>query len=112
MTPHEISLAMERVLAQLDQLVEDMRESGNELARCERVYKVKFAKARMKARAGPEKMTAPAVDDVATVECEVEAFDATIADQTIKYTREALRVGESKLDAYRSMGASIRGAGG
>jgi hypothetical protein len=103
---------MEKVLAQLDQLVEDMRDAGNELARTERTYKVKFARARMTARAGTEKMTVAAVDDHATIECSDELFDYTIAEQTMKFTREALRAAETRMDALRSMGASIRGAGG
>jgi len=103
---------MERVLAQLDQLVEDMRESGNELARTERLYKVRYAKARVKMRAEAQKQTVDAVNDRATIECEEELFDYTIATSTITYTREALRACEAKLDALRSLSASVRGAGG
>lgn len=112
MTPSDIAYEMEQVLTHLDGLVVDMREAGAKLAITERDYKVGFARSRMKVRAGGERATVDAVNDQATVENSDELFAYTVAQQHLTVTREALRAAESRLDALRSMGAAIRGAGG
>ena len=112
MNPSDIAYEMERVLKDLDGLVTEMRDAGQDLAESERAYKVSFARARLTARASGNFKTVDAVNDHATVECADLLFSYTLAQSTMQTIREALRAAESRLDALRSMSASVRGAGG
>ncbi len=116
MNPAQIAEEMERTLARLDELVEDTRTAGISLAEAERKFKSTYARARMEARSrvgtSGRPMPEKDADDLATIASEQERFDFTIASQTMTYTREALRAAETRLDVLRSLGASVRGAGG
>ena len=102
---------MEEELDILDKLVDEIRAAGISLAGAERDYKVAQAKARIRGRAEGLK-TVDAVNDAATVECADLLFSYTLAQSTMTTLREALRASEARLDALRSMSASVRGAGG
>ncbi len=112
MNPATIAHQMEEVLAILDSLVEDTKLAGQELAKRETDYKRDFAKHRISSRATGEKLTVDAITDAATVATAEQLFDYRIAESTMTVCRESLRVQQAKLDALRSMSASIRGAGG
>lgn len=114
MDPSMIAKQLSDVLVVLDDLVDETKTAGQELARRETNFKVKFAKERLKVRAEADgrRITADEVEDHATVATEAERFDHLVASQTMTYTREALRAAETRVDALRTMSASIRGAGG
>ena len=112
MNPGLLADAMNDEMETLTKLVDEMRAAGIALASSERDYKVNFAKARVRARASGEHKTVDAVNDHATVECSDLLFSYTLDQTSIQTAREALRAAESRLDALRSMSASVRGAGG
>lgn len=112
LNPAQLARQMQAVLERLDALLDNTVEAGRELAEAEKKYKVAFAKSRMAGRAGSAKLTVDATNDRATVDTEQELFDYRIAEQTMVICRESLRVEQAKLDALRSMSASVRGAGG
>ena len=112
MNPGLIAESMHEEMDILTKLVDEMTAAGIALAGAERDYKVQHAKARLRARASGEHKTVDAVNDYATLECADSLFSYTLAQSTLTTVREALRASEARLDALRSMSASIRGAGG
>ncbi len=113
--PHLIEQRIEGTLERLDELVEEMRTAGRELAEAERKYRTNYAQERMRARAMTGSSGRPTpekdADNLATLATAAERFDLTIAEQTIAYTREALRATQARLDALRALSAASRSAG-
>jgi hypothetical protein len=109
LTFDEIHAKTLETLDELDRLVSEQLRSGEHLAQTERDFKVKFARSRMSYKAEHEKATGPQAEDYATVTCEQELFDYTLATQRVSYVRAARSAAEHRLDSLRSMGAALRG---
>ncbi len=113
LTLREIHQGIEANLNALEELVSEVQDAGNQAAVAENAYRVSYAKARLSIRAlSQEKLTVEQVEAEATVATEKEHLAFLIAQNKLTTVREALRATQSKLDAYRSLGASFRGAGG
>ena len=114
--PLQIAEEMERCMAELDAITDDIAKAIDEVAADRRGYEVGFAKARIDYRtthAGRvPKITVDEVNDHATVETADERHHLTLSEETLRALNGARRATESKLDTLRSMNASIRGAGG
>jgi hypothetical protein len=113
MTLGEIYTGLEANLAALDDLVADVQKAGHDAATTEAAYKVEFAKCRLTIKATAlDKLTVGDIEAEATVQCEELYLKYLIAQNKLTTVREALRAVQSKIDAYRSLAASFRSAGG
>ena len=82
-------------------------------ARTEAAYKIENAKARLTIKGTAlEKLTVSDIEAEALIQCE-ELFTAyLVAQNHLMTVREALRATQSKVDAFRTLAASFRNAGG
>jgi len=92
----------------LRRLVGAIRESAQAKAESETAFKVAFAKARLLARAGEGRVTEAFADDTAVVETEAERLKFLTADGVLMAQREELRICQSRIDALRTLMASVR----
>ena len=112
-TPVEIANGIQANLTALDDLVDQVTKAGHEAAVTEAKYKIDFAKARLTVKATAlERLTVSDIEAEATIQCEDSYLAFLIAENKLTTIREALRATQSKLDGYRTLSASIRGAGG
>ena len=113
MTLREIHEGLQANLEALDSLVEEARSAGRESAKTENAYKVAYAKTRLSIRAtSTEKLTVDQVEAEATVATQDEHLAFLLAQSNLTVLRESLRAVQSKIDAYRTLAASFRSAGG
>lgn len=113
LTLREIHEEIETAVAALDELVTEIRDAGYEAAVAENAYRVANAKARLTIRYNSQaKVTVDQVEAEATQMTEREHLAYLISQSRLTTAREALRAAQAKLDGYRSLGASFRGAGG
>jgi hypothetical protein len=97
----------------IENLVDDMNKAGEQAAICEATYKALYAQTRLTIRALAKiKLTVDEVESDATVQCEEAHLAYLIAQNRLVTTREALRAAQSRLDAWRSLAAGYRSAGG
>ena len=97
----------------IENLVDDMNKAGEQAAICEATYKALYAQTRLTIRAlSKTKLTVDEVESDATVQCEEAHLAYLIAQNRLVTTREALRAAQSRLDAWRSLAAGYRLAGG
>ena len=97
----------------IENLVDDMNKAGEQAAICEATYKALYAQTRLTIRAlSKTKLTVDEVESDATVQCEEAHLAYLIAQNRLVTTREALRAAQSRLDAWRSLAAGYRSAGG
>jgi len=97
----------------IENLVDDMNKAGEQAAICEATYKALYAQTRLTIRAlAKMKLTVDEVESDATVQCEEAHLAYLIAQNRLVTTREALRAAQSRLDAWRSLAAGYRLAGG
>jgi hypothetical protein len=114
--PSEIAERMERVMAALEELVDEVRDAAHGAAVAEATYKAAFAQARLKARVTAEndgrRLTTDAAEDAATAGTQDERLDYLIATSRLTSARDALRARQAVLDGLRTLSAAVRGAGG
>ena len=97
----------------IEDLVDEMNVAGEQAAICEATYKALYAQTRLTIRAlAKTKLTVDEVEADATVQCEEAHLAYLIAQNRLTTTREALRAAQSRLDAWRSLSAGFRSAGG
>ena len=97
----------------IEDLVDQMNAAGEQSAICEATYKALYAQTRLTIRAlSKTKLTVDEVEADATVQCEEAHLAYLIAQNRLITTREALRAAQSRLDAWRSLSAGFRSAGG
>ena len=97
----------------IEDLVDEMNIAGGDAAKCEATYKALYAQTRLSVRyLSKTKLTVEEVEAQATVQCEEAHLMYLIAQNKLTTTREALRAAQSRLDAWRSLGAGFRSAGG
>ena len=115
MTPDELDLALTRVLARLDDLVQIVSDAAYAAATAEHAFKVAYAKERVTLRVKWDdmngKISIPAVDDLALTTCEKEHLAHLIAANGLTSAREALKATTARLDGLRTLSAAMRGAG-
>jgi len=100
-------------LQALDDLVKEAQDAGHNAAITENAYKVGYAKARITIRAtATDKLTVEQVEAEATVATRDEQLAFLLAQNQLTIVRESLRATQSKVDAYRTLAASFRNAGG
>jgi hypothetical protein len=112
MGPHEVNEAMEGEIGRLDDLLEQVKEAGQTHASRDRDFKVAWAEARIAYRGSHDKYTVDQVNDYATLQTQDALQAATSAEERLKYDNSARRASETRIDALRSISASIREAGG
>ncbi|MHB1777976.1 MAG: hypothetical protein ACYCU7_18615 [Acidimicrobiales bacterium] len=101
------------MLDELEELVETVRIAAEESARAEAAFKAAFAKSRMTFRVeAGGRPTVDAVDDFATVETEGGRLRYLLARERLVAAREASGACRSRLDALRTLAASVRTAAG
>lgn len=114
--PYEIQEAMEEALTELDRLVHETAEAAALKVGTERDFKVAFAQSRIDFRketlGRTPKVTVDEINDHATVETADKEHAFNRASERLKYVAAARNAAATKLDALRSMGASIRASGG
>ena len=112
----QIQEAILREAKKIDELVDEIREAGQNAATAEVTYKVLFAKERAMARVDGEeagkRVTVDMVEDAATEVTENERLAYLLATNNMTTCREALRAATARLDALRTLAASFRTAGG
>jgi hypothetical protein len=97
----------------IEDLVDEMNIAGGEAAKCEAIYKALYAQTRLSVRyLSKTKLTVDEVESQATVQCEEAHLAYLVAQNKLVTTREALRAAQSRLDAWRSLAAGYRSAGG
>lgn len=112
LTIDRIQTGIGREMKILEELVEEMREAGDESARAEVAYKTAYAQSRLSIRALHGKPTVDFVEAAATVDCADQHLAYLIASNRMTTAREALRAAQSRLDGWRSLMVTMRAAGG
>lgn len=109
----QIHQGIAKEIARQEELVDEMAQVADLAAETEATYKAEYAKARLSVRAlSKEKLTVDEVGDRALDLCEELHLHYLLAQNRMTVAREALRSSQSRLDGYRSLLVSIRGAGG
>ena len=97
----------------IEDLVDDLNKAGEQSARCEATYKALYAQKRLMVVANAvTKKSIPDIEMEVDGELKKEHLDYLIAQNKLVTTREALRAAQSRLDAWRSLAAGYRSAGG
>lgn len=104
---------IERCLARLDELTEEIRSAAVDAARSDTAFKVAFSRSRLTARAtATGKVTIDYVEDVATTETAELRLASSIATNNLTTLRDVLRSTQAQLDGLRTLSTSYRAAGG
>lgn len=113
---NEIAEAIEGECDKLEGLIDQVAEAAYRSAIAETDFKLKFAEQRIMVRddaaAIGKKVTIDQVEDAATLTTIDERRDHLLASGTLSAVRDAVRVAQSRVDAYRTLAASFRQAGG
>ena len=112
LSPDQVVEAIESEGRRIGKLVEEITEAGKRDAEAEANYKSALAQTRLKRRAEDMKLTVGAVEDYALVETEAEYRAHLLARNNLMVLRESMRAATSRLDALRSIIATVRAAGG
>ena len=97
----------------IEDLVDEMNEAGQKAAITEATYKALYAQKRLMVVANAvTKKSIPDIEMEVDSELEKEHLAFLIAENKLTTTREALRAAQSRLDAWRSLAAGYRSAGG
>lgn len=104
----EIEKALLEEGRNLRHLVPSIAESAQSTAQSETAYKVAFAQARLIARAGEGKVTEAMAEDLATVQTADERLKYLTESAILSAKRDELRVCQARIDALRTLMASIR----
>lgn len=97
----------------IEDLVDDLNKAGEQSARCEAAYKALYAQKRLMVVANAvTKKSIPDIEMEVDSEVGKEHLAYLIAQNKLVVTREALRAAQSRLDAWRSLAAGYRSAGG
>lgn len=107
-TPIHIEEALVSEGRRLRDLVDKIKEAALVEATAETEYKVKFAKERLIARALEGKVTEGMADDTATVSTADERLAYLTAQAVLLALREELRISIARIDALRTLSASVR----
>jgi hypothetical protein len=102
---------MRDAMDKLSSVQSDFTTAADDAAVAEAVYKVAFAKSRLRARLDlieGKKPSEAAVDDVATVETEEERMTFLVADAKRDAARQGLNSVRARLESLRSLMASYR----
>lgn len=89
-------------------LVERIRDAAMAEAQAETAYKVAFARERITARMGEGRITEASADDHATVFTEAERLAYLTAEATLLALREERNISSARIDALRTLMASLR----
>ena len=108
LTQTDIERALVEEGKSLRRLVNVIRDSAQAKAQAETTFKVAFAKQRLLARAGEGRVTEAFADDTAVVMTENERMAFLSADGVLMAQREELRICQSRIDALRTLMASVR----
>ena len=113
LTLEQIANGIKKEMQRLDGFVDEIREIGDQAAKCEANYKTANAQARLTIRAGTlEKLTVEQVEATALIQCEEIYLQFLISQNRLVTTREALRATQARLDGWRTLATSFRSAGG
>jgi len=97
----------------IEDLVDEMAKAGQNAAITESTYKALYAQKRLMVVANAvTKKSIPDIEMEVDSELEKEHLAFLIAENKLTTTREALRAAQSRLDAWRSLAAGYRSAGG
>ena len=97
----------------IEDLVDDLNKAGEQSAKCEAAYKALYAQKRLMVVANAiTKKSIPDIEMEVDSEVGKEHLAYLIAQNKLVVTREALRAAQSRLDAWRSLAAGYRSAGG
>lgn len=114
LTPHEISEGIEAETDRMADLIDDLRKATVSAAQCEVAFKVKFAQARLNAKATRSedygRITVNTADDLATVATEAERYESLLATNHVMVVRESIRQSHDHIEALRTLSASARNA--
>jgi len=109
----QIQEAILREAKKIDDLVSEVKEAGAHAAEAEVAFKVKFAQARLVARADTERRVTEAMaEDISVEATEHQRLEHNLAQSRLTTARESMRAAQSRLDALRTLAASFRNAGG
>jgi hypothetical protein len=113
LSPVQIHNEIERCLAELEAIVEEIRSASVEQAKADSAYKSAFSQSRLKARATAlTKVTIDQVEDLANAETADLRLASTIATNNLTTLRDVLRATQARLDGLRTLATSHRVAGG
>ncbi len=97
----------------IEDLVDEMNKAGQEAAITEATYKALYAQKRLMVVANAvTKKSIPDIEMEVDSQVEKQHLAYLIAENKLVVTREALRAAQSRLDAWRSLAAGYRSAGG
>jgi hypothetical protein len=103
---------IQRVIARLEALVEEIATVAVDAAKAEADYKTAYAQARLRHRAvaslNGDKLTEAYLTDLADDECEELRLNYLIATSLLTARRDALRASQAQLDGLRTLAAGIR----
>ena len=116
MSLYEIAEAIEKECDRAQDLIDEVYKTVVKAAEAEVDFKSEFARSRITIRDDAAnrgaKMTMDQVEDHATLETVTERRAHLLAGGTLTAVREALRVSQARLDAYRTLAATFRNGGG
>lgn len=107
-SPIHIEEALVAEGRRLRDLVDKIKEAAIEEATTETAYKVKFAKERLIVRALGGKVTEGLAEDTATENTADERLAYRVAQANLLALREELRIATARIDALRTLSASVR----
>ena len=109
LTPDKVARGIHTEIKRIRQLITDLAEAGDDLARAEVDYKSSYARARLGIRGlSEEKLTVGEVDDRATDQCADQHITYLLAQSRHTTVKESIRASQSRLDAMRSLLSSFR----
>jgi len=113
MNHHAITVNIERCIARLESLAEELASLAYESANAEATFKAAYATTKLNHRATmKEKPTEALLTDLADSETEELRLNYLIASAKLDAARQALRATTSQLDGLRTLSAGVRSAGG
>lgn len=104
LTPVDVEEQICRCLKDLEQATEEYEKHAKEAAQAEVTYKVEYAKALLRA----EEKTVGDREARATIDCESFFYERKGAEAVLAAQKELLSTLRARLDALRSLSASVR----
>ena len=108
LSPTEIEESIVAEGKHLREMTDKIHNAARCAAEAETAFKVTFAKERLIARAGEGKITEAFAEDTATVNTEAQRLAYLIESAKLTALREELRITTARIDALRTLSASIR----
>lgn len=106
-TPSDVEKALVEEMRKLRELPERIKTCAIDAAQKENRYKISFSQERLKARA-EAKITEALAEDLANVATETLRLEYVTSQAILGASRDSLKVAIARIDALRSLSASIR----